>query len=58
MPPRGLTPVDGAGPVRECDKQLWGVIVATMPITLRPFLKELVVFDALLTGDTSDLYVG
>lgn len=55
---RTLTPADGAGPVRECDKQLWSVIVATMPITVRPFLKELVLFDALLTGGTSDLYVG
>ena len=55
---RTLTPADGAGPVRECDKQLWSVIVAAMPATVRPFLKELVVFDALLTGGTSDLYVG
>jgi hypothetical protein len=55
---RTLTPADGAGPVRDCGKQLWSVIVATMPITVRPFLKELVVFDALLTGGTSDLYVG
>jgi hypothetical protein len=53
-----LTPADGAGPVRECDKQRWSVIVATMPVTVRPFLKELVVFDALLTSGTTDLYVG
>ncbi len=55
---RTITPADGAGPVRECDKQLWSVVAATLPASVRPYLKELVVFDALLVNGTSDLYVG
>ena len=45
---RTIAPADGAGPVRECDKQLWSVVAATLPASVRPYLKELVVFDALL----------
>ena len=55
---RTITPADGAGPVRECDKQLWSVVAATLPASVRPYLKELVVFDALLTSGTPDLYIG
>ncbi len=36
---RTITPADGAGPVRECDKQLWSVVAATLPASVRSDLK-------------------
>ena len=38
--------MDGAGPVRDCDRQLWRVVLTMTPSYLRPFVKELLVFDA------------
>lgn len=43
---RSLTPVDGAGPVRDCDRQLWDIVVSATSSTQRGWLKELLVFDA------------
>jgi hypothetical protein len=53
----GLAPVDNAGPVRDCDQQLWRIVVATTPPDVLKYVDELLIFDADLSAG-SDLYVG
>lgn len=55
---RDLVPIDGAGPVRSCDAQLWGVVVTALPTYLRGFLREFLVFDAEVGPNASDAAVG
>jgi hypothetical protein len=45
-----LEPADSAGPVRECDRQLWGIVVAATPAEVLRYVDELLVFDADLSG--------
>ena len=52
-----LAPADGAGPVRDCDEQLWRIVVAATPPDALKYIDELLVFDADL-GAGSDPYVG
>ncbi len=54
---RDLVAIDGAGPVRVCDQQLWNVVLAATNVPLRSYLKEFLVFDAAL-GDRSSTFVG
>lgn len=47
---RDLTPIDGAGPVRECDRQLWAMVVGSTTSEQRGWLKEFLVFDSDVTS--------
>lgn len=49
-----LTPMDAAGPVRDCDRQLWAIVVAATPVEVLRYVDELLIFDA----DLSTGYVG
>jgi hypothetical protein len=49
-----LEPADSAGPVRECDRQLWAVVVAATPVEVLRYVDELLVFDADPNGGTAD----
>jgi hypothetical protein len=52
-----LAAADGGGPVRDCDEQLWRIVVAATPPDALTYIDELLIFDAdLSTG--SELYVG
>lgn len=55
---RDLVPIDGAGPVRACDRQLWGVVLTAMPTYLRTFLKEFLVFDSDASGKSGNSAIG
>ena len=48
-----LEPADSAGPVRECDRQLWAIVVAATPVEVLRYVDELLVFDADLSADTA-----
>ena len=48
-----LEPADTAGPVRECDRQLWAVVVAATPVEVLKYVDEFLVFDAELGADTA-----
>jgi hypothetical protein len=48
-----LEPADSAGPVRECDRQLWAIVVAATPAEVLRYVDELLVFDADLNGGTA-----
>ncbi len=41
-----LEPADSAGPVRECDRQLWAIVVAATPAEVLRYVDQLLVFDA------------
>jgi len=49
-----LKPADAAGPVRDCDRQLWAIVVAATPAEVLRYVDELLVFDA----DLNTGYVG
>lgn len=53
-----LVPIDGAGPVRDCDQQLWQVVVETTPARLLTELDEFMVFDADLHSSSDGAFVG
>ena len=48
-----LEPADSAGPVCECDRQLWAIVVAATPVEVLRYVDELLVFDADLSADTA-----
>jgi hypothetical protein len=48
-----LEPADSAGPVRECDRQLWAIVVAATPVEVLRYVDELLVFDADPNGGTA-----
>ena len=49
-----LKPTDSAGPVRDCDRQLWAIVVAAAPPEVLRYVDELLIFDA----DATSGYVG
>lgn len=49
-----LKPTDSAGPVRDCDRQLWAIVVAATPAEVLRYVDELLIFDA----DLNSGYVG
>jgi hypothetical protein len=48
-----LEPADDAGPVRECDRQLWAVVVGATPVEVLTYVEEFLVFDADLSAGTA-----
>jgi hypothetical protein len=48
-----LAPADDAGPVRDCDRQLWAVVSAATPVEVLRYVEELLVFDADLSAGTA-----
>ena len=54
-----IAPIDGAGPVRDCDRQLWTVVLTVIPsFMVRTYLKEFLVFDADRTSKGNDVADG
>ena len=47
-----LAPADYAGPVRECDRQLWAIVNATTPFEVLKYVEEFLVFDTDLSAGT------
>lgn len=48
-----LEPADAAGPVRECDRRLWAIVVAATPVEVLEYVDELLVFDADVSAGTA-----
>lgn len=56
---RRLVPLDGAGPVRDCDARLWQVVTSMTPDRVLAYVDEFMVFDANLSAPASaDVFVG
>ncbi len=53
MKDRQLVPLDGAGPVRDCDTRLWEVVTSTTPDWVLAYVDEFMVFDANLSAPAS-----
>lgn len=43
---RQIVPIDGAGPIRDCDAQLWSLVSRTTPDHVIAVVSEFMVFDA------------